>query len=208
MDRRACYPVVVVALLAIAGAGACKREPAAGGAQMGTERAAATVATANQEKAVTERAIRLEIEVAAPRSAVWQTWTTSEGVRTFFAPDARIEARPGGAYELYFMPEAPEGSRGSEGCTVVSLAPEERLEVTWNFPPTIPSIRDAHTQWNVVLESLGPERTRVRMTHNHWREGADWDEGFAYFQRAWKLVLSRLQRRFEHGPIDWNDPAH
>ena len=42
------------------------------------------------------------------------------------ADPARIEAEVGGAYELYFDLEQPEGMRGSEGCTVVELEPVRR----------------------------------------------------------------------------------
>ena len=154
-----------------------------------------------------ERGIWLEVEVAAARDAVWEAWATSEGAKTFFAPDARIEAHAGGAYELYFVLGAPEGSRGSEGCKVISLSPGQRLVVTWNFPPTIPSIRDEHTRWALTLEPIGDDHTLVRLNHYGWKEGPDWDEGFAYFERAWGLVLGRLQRRFTQGPIDWDNPG-
>ena len=46
----------------------------------------------------------------APVEAVWQAWTTSEGIKSFFAPDARVEARPDGPFEIYFNPYAPPGA--------------------------------------------------------------------------------------------------
>jgi len=153
---------------------------------------------------MSERAIEREVTVPAPPDAVWRALTTDDGARTFFAPEAHIVPEPGGAFELLFMLEAPEGSRGSEGCTVVSLEPERSLEVTWNFPPHL-SIRGEHTR---VRFELAPhaEGTHVHMRHTGWKEGGDWDTGFAYFERAWTLVLARLRRSFEHGPIDWSDP--
>ncbi|MHC4780015.1 MAG: SRPBCC family protein, partial [Planctomycetota bacterium] len=62
-----------------------------------------------------------KVEVPAPIGDVWKAWTTSQGAATFFAPAAIIEAEVGGAYELYFMPDGPEGSRGSEGCRIHSM---------------------------------------------------------------------------------------
>jgi uncharacterized protein YndB with AHSA1/START domain len=152
------------------------------------------------------RELRKEIEVAGSAAEVWAAWTTSAGVVEFFAPQAWIEPRVGGAYELYFLAEAPEGSRGSEGCRFLELEPERRLVVSWNFPPSIPAIRHEQTRVEIALDPVGDRATRVRMTQTGWREGDDWDQGYAYFDRAWGLVLARLARRFERGPIDWADP--
>ena len=58
---------------------------------------------------MSERVIRKTAEIAAPRREVWRAFTTAEGATTFFAPEARIEARPGGAYELLFMLDAEPG---------------------------------------------------------------------------------------------------
>ena len=46
----------------------------------------------------------LEKQVTLPGSveAVYSAWTTPEGCRGFFAPECNIDARPGGAYELFF----------------------------------------------------------------------------------------------------------
>ncbi len=154
-----------------------------------------------------ERVLRGEVIVAAPTADVWKAWTTTEGATTFFAPEARIEPRVDGAYELYFKPEAPAGLRGSEGMRILSFEPEKRFSYTWNAPPEIPEIRGQRTQVTVELESLAPDRTRVRITHQGWGEGEAWDRAYAYFDRAWgKIVLPRLVARFANGAIDWANP--
>ena len=62
-----------------------------------------------------ERAIEKSIEVAAMLDQVWGAWTTREGIVAFFAPDAKIDARPGGAFEIHFDPLAPPGTKGADG---------------------------------------------------------------------------------------------
>ncbi len=152
------------------------------------------------------RAIRKQVVVNATGDRVWAAWTTEAGVKTFFAPAAKIELHSGGAYEMYFMLEAEPGTRGSEGCSVTMVEPQRKLGFTWNFPPTLPTIRNARTQVSIELVPTNDGKTMVRLSQTGWGEGKDWDEGFQYFQRAWSLVLSRLQYRFESGPIDWNKP--
>jgi uncharacterized protein YndB with AHSA1/START domain len=153
-----------------------------------------------------ERTLEKEVVVDAPVADVWQAWTTVSGVKTFFAPEARVELEPGGAYEMYFLLDAPAGSRGSEGCTITEFEPEQKLVCTWNFPTTLPSIRNEHTLVTVTMEPAGPGRTRVAVSQTGWKEGPDWDQGFRYFQRAWMLVLARLEHRFAKGPVDWSNP--
>ena len=41
-----------------------------------------------------EPAIVLNVTVKAPVSAVWKAWTSSEGLVSFFAPEAEVDPRP------------------------------------------------------------------------------------------------------------------
>jgi uncharacterized protein YndB with AHSA1/START domain len=88
------------------------------------------------------KAVRKEVVASAPIEQVWEAWTTEPGVVTFFAPKAKIDLHPGGRYEMYFLVDAPAGSRGGEGCRVLELDAPERFVFSWNFPPAIPELRD------------------------------------------------------------------
>ena len=133
--------------------------------------------------------------VAADINQVWQKWTTHEGLKTFFGVDNKIELRPGGPYEIYFLLENPPGTRGGEGNQVLSFLPREMLSFSWNAPPSIPEIRNhAHRTWVVVVfRELGPLKTEVTLKHVGWLDGEKWDETIAYFEKAWDIVLNSLQ---------------
>ena len=151
-----------------------------------------------------DRLLRAEVEVAAPIDSVWAAWTTDAGVRSFFAPGSRIEPKVDGAYEIWFMPEAPAGQRGGDDLRVLAFEPNRRLAFTWNAPPSLPYARAQRTMVVVELEPAGDRRTRVRLTHLGWGEGKEWDATFDYFAKAWSVqVLPFLKDRFEHGPVDW-----
>jgi uncharacterized protein YndB with AHSA1/START domain len=152
------------------------------------------------------RALQGGVLVPASVAEVWRAWTTVEGIRSFFAPDARIEVRPGGAWEILFLTDAPVGSQGSEGCRVLEVQAPRRLAFSWNFPPHMPAIRDQHTRVEIGLEPTASGATWLEFLQTGWGEGADWDAGYEYFDRAWDLVLARLQRRFAVGPLDWSKP--
>ena len=142
------------------------------------------------------KAVRKEALVAASLSDVWAAWTTPEGLRSFFAPQVKMRLEAGGPFEILFNPEAPAGTRGSEGCQVLAFAPPRVLAFSWNAPPSMPTVRKERTQVVVELEPLGERLTRVRLTHTGWKEGAEWDQAYAYFDIAWAKVLSSLAQSF------------
>ena len=63
-----------------------------------------------------ERAIEKEIVVAAPIESVWQTWTSKAGIESFFAPEAEIEPRVGGAFHVHMDPLAAPAQRARTTC--------------------------------------------------------------------------------------------
>jgi uncharacterized protein YndB with AHSA1/START domain len=152
--------------------------------------------------------IAVETVVNAPLEEVWRCWTTSDGAQTFFAPRANIEARPGGMYEILFMPDNPPDQRGAEGVHVLSLVPMEMLSFEWSAPPQFPHAR-ANPLWVVVtLVQDNDARTRVRLRHLGFDDAkmrfpdhaGEWDAVQEYFSKAWPYVLNNLKRRFEDGP--------
>lgn len=152
-----------------------------------------------------KRVIRKEVTVPAGVEEVWHAWTTTDGVTTFFAPKADVRLALGGPYELYFRPDAPAGSRGTEDCKVVLYdLVKHTLAVSWNGPPHLPLARKEKTRVDVRLQPEGG-KTRVVLHHSGWREGPEAQACYEFFVRAWDDVLARLVRRFETGkPIDWS----
>lgn len=143
------------------------------------------------------RALYGEALVSAPIGDVWQAWTTEEGVRSFLAPECRVEPQPDGLYEAYFDLAEPPGLRGGEGNRVLAVQPPKMLSFTWNSPPSLPTVRGQRTHVTVRLNSIGAGQTRVTLAHDGWGNGGEWDEAFTYFQRAWfGVVLPRLRYRF------------
>lgn len=57
------------------------------------------------------RILTTAFEVNAPIEKAWDAWTTPEGIKTFFAPDCKVDLRVDGAYEIYFFPEAKHCGR-------------------------------------------------------------------------------------------------
>ncbi|MBL8507338.1 MAG: SRPBCC domain-containing protein [Chitinimonas sp.] len=152
-----------------------------------------------------ENGIELTAQIKAPLADVWQAWTTSEGISGFFAPEARVEARPGGPFEIYMNPYAAAGLKGADDMRVLAVEPQKLLSFTWNAPPHLPQARQQRT---VVILRFAAEAdgTRLSLSHLGWGSDGEWPKARAYFEKAWPNVLANLQKRFETGkPYDWTE---
>jgi uncharacterized protein YndB with AHSA1/START domain len=152
-----------------------------------------------------ERALSLKVKVPAPIEEVWKAWTSVEGIRTFFAPGAKIDYRTGGDYEIWFNPYAPAGMRGTDGMQILAMQEPRMLTFTWIAPPTMPAMRKQVTYVTIRLKAAGEKATEVSLLHGGWGEGPEWDAYFASSEKTWQSTLAVLARRFEKGPVDWTE---
>ena len=100
-------------------------------------------------------------------------------------------------------PGAPPGLRGADDMRFMALQPKRMLSFDWNAPPSLPEARAQRTFVVVRLAPVDERHTRVTLHHTGWGEGGQWDQAYAYFDRAWAHVLGNLQKRFAEGPLAW-----
>lgn len=153
--------------------------------------------------AAEERAVRKEALVPAPVDAVWQSWTTQAGIQSFFAPEAVVEAKVGGAFHIHIDPFGKPGNKGADDMRFLALQAPKMLSFDWNAPPSMPEVRQQRTFVVVRLADVDGKSTRVSLNHSGWGDGGEWDKAYAYFDAAWGRVLANLVQRHEKGPIDW-----
>ncbi|MBC8386186.1 MAG: SRPBCC domain-containing protein [Candidatus Cloacimonetes bacterium] len=145
-----------------------------------------------------DKHIYQEIVIPARLAAVWNAWTVKEELTKFFAPEAEIEMKIGGKYEMYFLLKNPVGSRGGEGNRILSFVPQKMLSFEWNAPPNFPNVRQEKTWCVLFFDKLDLNSTRIRFYHLGWQEGDEWDQVYDYFQKAWDSVLGNLKKYFEN----------
>ncbi len=154
---------------------------------------------------ISDRVMQKEVTVKATLDDVWRAWTTNEGASEFFSPSTKIECRTGGAYEIYFDNAAPAGSRGGEGNKVLSFLPKSMFSFEWNAPPKFGPLREVRTRVVINFEPIGSDSVKVRFFHLGWGTGEDWQAIYDYFDNAWGYVLGNFSKRFESGPIKWEE---
>lgn len=154
---------------------------------------------------ISDRVMYKEVTVKATLDEVWRAWTTNEGTNEFFSPYTKIECRTGGPYEIYFDNESPIGSRGGEGNKVLSFLPKTMFSFEWNAPPSFGPLRDVRTRVVINFEQAGNDSVKVKFHHLGWGAADEWNAIYDYFDRAWGYVLGNFKKRFESGPIKWEE---
>lgn len=147
-----------------------------------------------------EETMRLEKTIPAGKELAWYAWTISDRVTKWFSPEANIDPRVGGAYELFFDPSNHD-HMSTKGCKVIDLREKELLQFTWkgpdDFAPTM-NRDDALTKVTVTFEAIG-DATKVTVEHIGWGEGEEWEKARNWHKVAWTQVLDSLYQVFESG---------
>ena len=143
-----------------------------------------------------DKVLTLAVTIPARRAAVWQAFTTSEGLSTWLAPGAAVDLRAGGEWTAHF----PGGSTG--GGTILSFVPQEELILSALAPDKFPTVRAQRTRARFRFETRG-DSTLVQLTQTGWEDGDEWDRAYEYLAVGDAQLLATLHRRFVSGPIDW-----
>ncbi len=139
-----------------------------------------------------ERPVVMRRRLAASPERVFSAFTDSELLGTWLEVPAKVELAVGGAFELLFDLDQPEGRQGSEGCQILAFIPNEMLAFTWNSPPSLPEARGRLTFVVLQLARVA-DGTILTLSHAGHGEGELWDQNRRYFERAWGIVLDALE---------------
>ena len=146
--------------------------------------------------ATPDRVLTLEVTIPASRAAVWQAFTTSDGLSTWLTPGAVVDLRTGGEWTAHF----PGGKTG--GGTILSFVPEKEIVLSAMAPERFPNVRAERTRVRFRFEAKG-ESTVVQLVQTGWKSGEEWDKAYEYLVVGNAQLLATLHRRFTSGPIDW-----
>ena len=142
--------------------------------------------------------ILMETRLEAPLDRVWLAWTGSEMVSRWFSPEANIEARVGGPFELFFDPE-DHSHMSTIGCVVTSISEKEGLGFNWKGPDQFASLMnepEPATSVEVRFRVEG-DVTVVEVEHSGWGDGDDWRDARDWHEVAWRGVLESLKTTLE-----------
>src|ERR1700722_16974313 len=141
----------------------------------------------------------IELSIPAPLPEVWKAFTTTDGLKSWLAPEVAVDLRKGGDWLVKFP-----GS--TAGGTIVSFVPQKELILSALAPDRFPHVRAARTHAVFTFTAKG-NITLVRLSQTGWQHGKEWDAAYEYLASANGEMLAMLHHRFVAGPTDWQSAA-
>ncbi|HLA14909.1 MAG TPA: SRPBCC domain-containing protein [Gemmatimonadaceae bacterium] len=162
----------------------------------------ATAASAGSQTAIPApidtSAVISDAIIEAPLQAVWDAWATSEGLRSWLAPQADIDLRVGGLLRANYNAKGSLADPQTIHNTVLSLDPGRMLSIKVSKAPEgFPFANAIQHMWTVVyFEPAGQNLTRVRVVGLGFRADPESQRMRAFFDQGNATTLKQLQRRF------------
>lgn len=152
-----------------------------------------------------ERTLCHEIDLSASATEVWALFASSEGLRTWMAPVAAIDARAGGMMEASYTMGARIGDAGNILNRIDAIEPGESLALAIaRAPPGFPHADlAAELSTLIELETIDAVHTRVRVTMRGYRQGEGFDVLYRHFNAGNAWTLRKLEERVRTGPVNW-----
>jgi uncharacterized protein YndB with AHSA1/START domain len=141
--------------------------------------------------------LQFDVDVPGPLDAVWEAFTTREGMITWLAPDAKVELRPGGDWLVMFPGAAPGGGK------IEQVEARRKIVIHAMAPEKFPEVRSVGTTATFTFASCGEGCTHVRLVQTGWKPGKEWDDAYEYLAGGNAQLLGMLHRRFVSGPQKW-----
>lgn len=141
--------------------------------QMSVARADVPVASCSRTEPSGERTLCQEAVISAGVSEVWRLFTTSDGLRSWAAPIASIDARTGGVWEATYNPEGRIGDASNIRNRIIAAEPDHLLVMqVADTPPGFQHEAEARGVTTVIeLAPIDGSHTRLRISMVGYHEG-------------------------------------
>lgn len=125
----------------------------------------------------------------------FKMFTINKHLEKWLTEVAVVESKVGGKYELFWNPEDKEND-STIGCRILALHPNKFLSFEWKGPKQFKHfMNEVRPLTNVAIAFIPQaEGTEVHLLHNGWRDTSEWEEAREWFDKAWRMALSELQK--------------
>ena len=131
--------------------------------------------------------IRRHIHIAAGPRRVWKALTTPEGLTSWLADKARIDARKGG--HIILITEDDDGNPVEERGVIHKWRPTSHLEISWDKMGKFPT-RGSRIAFQLAID--GGE-TRLSIVHSGYTDLFEDEEKRSQLNIDWRRALKSLQ---------------
>jgi len=146
--------------------------------------------------------LRSEGIVDAPIEAVWNAFTTKEGIESWMVPHAEIDLRVGGKMRTTYDPNGVIGDDSTIENTILSFDPPHMLSIKATKPPADFPMKEAiKNMWSVIyLDSVDSKRTRITVVGMGYGDDEASQTLRKHFDAGNAWTINKLQERFGKAP--------
>jgi len=136
--------------------------------------------------------------VGAPLRAVWDAWTTLEGMRAWLTPKAEVDLRVGGLIRTNYRENEVLGDPGTIVYTITEVEPQRRLSFQITTPPQNFPFKTAVRQMTTTVYFAGVDErtTALRIVDAGFGVDEESQQMRAFFREGDAITLQRLQFHF------------
>jgi uncharacterized protein YndB with AHSA1/START domain len=165
-----------------------RRITASAGALLALLLLAEAAAAADEPRAVAAA------EIEASVAEVWDAFTTTAGLRRWWAPLVEIELAIGGAIRSSFDPGGGLGDEGTIVHTILAFDPGRMIALQpTGYPDAFPFPAAMRATWTVFyLEEFAPARTRITTVGLGYTDSEESQKLRAFFEPANAELMRRL----------------
>ena len=147
-------------------------------------------------------ALRSEGIVDAPIEAVWDAFTTKEGIESWMVPHAEIDLRVGGKMRTTYDPNGVIGDDSTIENTILSFDPPHMLSIKATKPPANFPMKEAiKNMWSVIyLDPVDSKRTRITVVGMGYGDDEASQTLRKHFDAGNTWTINKLQERFGKAP--------
>ena len=148
-----------------------------------------------------DKILHHSVRLPCDAEQAFEMFTVNEHLQSWFTTIADIEPTVGGKYELFWNPEDKEND-STLGCKITAIEPNKFLSFEWRGPKQYKHfMNNADPLTHVVVffipcreENSPTPCTEVHLIHSGWRNSPEWEEARMWFDKAWAMTLSELQK--------------
>ena len=142
--------------------------------------------------------INVKITINSSLDLVWLAWTQANRITEWFSPEANVEARVGGPFELFFDTKN-HNHQSTIGCVFTQVESKNKLCFTWKGPNQFAEFMNHTSSLTsvTVLFSEDDKKIHLNLIHDGWGTGEKWEKAKAWHQEQWQLLLKNLKSVIE-----------
>ena len=147
---------------------------------------------------------RTSAVIDAPVEAVWDAFSTEDGIEAWMVPVTSIDLRVGGEWRTSYNPQSTLDDADTIVHTILSYEPERMISVRTRPPASAARVFgdvDFAQLWSVFrFDPTDDGRTRVTISGMGYGDGPAWDRVYDFFQANNPLVMQELAAHFAEHP--------